>query len=148
LVTLSFPIYPLLRLVRIGPLRSLTRVWYSLAGIALLVVLVWAGYRLDELWEFEDWRGMMKSGQFPATRVAVSLLGAYLDPTMRYGLTTGLDWPRGERPLTNAETQELQRRLTALGYPTQGIDGIVGPNTRDAIRAFQSSNGITPDGYL
>src|SRR5690606_16938411 len=27
-VTLSFPIYPLLRLVRIGPLRSLTRVWY------------------------------------------------------------------------------------------------------------------------
>lgn len=75
-VTLSFPIYPLLRGVRIGPLRALTRVWYSLAGVALLVVFVWAGYRLDKLWEFEDWRGMMKSGQFPATRVAVSLLGA------------------------------------------------------------------------
>jgi peptidoglycan hydrolase-like protein with peptidoglycan-binding domain len=59
-----------------------------------------------------------------------------------------MDWPRGDRPLSRDETEELQRRLTALGYPTQGIDGIVGPNTRSAIRSFQTEKGLVPDGYL
>jgi len=27
------------------------------------------------------------------------------------------------------------------------VDGIIGPNTIAAIRAFQKSNGLTPDGY-
>ncbi|MBK0400359.1 lytic murein transglycosylase [Limibaculum sp. M0105] len=57
-------------------------------------------------------------------------------------------WPRGDRPLSRNETIELQERLTALGHDTQGVDGIVGPNTRAAIRAFQVSQGMTPDGYL
>lgn len=80
--------------------------------------------------------------------LAVALLAAEVDPAMRFGLTTALNWPRGERPLSRAETQELQRRLTALGYPTQGVDGIVGPNTREAIRRFQAQAGLTPDGYV
>ncbi|MCL5776032.1 lytic murein transglycosylase [Limibaculum sp. FT325] len=57
-------------------------------------------------------------------------------------------WPRGERPLSRSETVELQERLTAMGLDTQGVDGIVGPNTRAAIRAFQLREGLTPDGYL
>jgi membrane-bound lytic murein transglycosylase B len=57
-------------------------------------------------------------------------------------------WPRGDRPLSRTETVELQERLTALGYDTKGADGIVGPNTRAAIRAFQARAGLTPDGYL
>ncbi|MEM1313497.1 MAG: lytic murein transglycosylase [Pseudomonadota bacterium] len=56
-------------------------------------------------------------------------------------------WPRGDRPLSRAEKQEMQRRLTALGYDTQGVDGIIGPNSRGAIRAFQRAQGLTPDGY-
>jgi membrane-bound lytic murein transglycosylase B len=57
-------------------------------------------------------------------------------------------WPRGDRPLSRDETEEMQRLLTALGYPTDGIDGIVGPNTRRAIRSFQNDKGVVPDGYL
>ena len=28
-----------------------------------------------------------------------------------------------------------------------GVDGIIGPNSRKAVRAFQRSRGLTPDGY-
>lgn len=56
-------------------------------------------------------------------------------------------WPRGDRPLSRSETQEMQRQLTGLGYDTQGVDGIIGPNSRAAIRAFQTAHRLTPDGY-
>ena len=46
------------------------------------------------------------------------------------------------------ELQEIQKRLTALGYDTQGTDGRVGPDTMKAVRAFQQKTGISPaDGY-
>jgi membrane-bound lytic murein transglycosylase B len=56
-------------------------------------------------------------------------------------------WPRGDRPLSRTEREEMQRMLTALGYDTQGADGVVGPNTRAAIRAFQAARGLPADGY-
>ena len=56
-------------------------------------------------------------------------------------------WPRGDRNLRFAEKQEMQRLLTARGFNTQGVDGIIGPNTIQAIRRFQASVGMTPDGY-
>ncbi|MEM7722863.1 MAG: lytic murein transglycosylase [Pseudomonadota bacterium] len=56
-------------------------------------------------------------------------------------------WPRGDRALTRAEREELQRRLTRAGFSTGGIDGIVGPNTLDAVRRYQASIGVVPDGY-
>ncbi len=57
-------------------------------------------------------------------------------------------FPGGERRLTLSELQEIQKRLTAMGYDTQGTDGRVGPDTMRAVRAFQQKTGITPaDGY-
>ena len=52
-----------------------------------------------------------------------------------------------DRNLRFAEKKEMQRRLTANGYNTDGVDGIIGPNTIQAIRRFQSSVGMVPDGY-
>ncbi|KUP94730.1 membrane-bound lytic murein transglycosylase B precursor [Tritonibacter horizontis] len=57
------------------------------------------------------------------------------------------DWPRGDRALTFAERQEMQRRLTRAGFNTQGVDGRIGPKTIAAIRDFQSAKGLVPDGY-
>ena len=57
-------------------------------------------------------------------------------------------WPRGDRTLSRTEKQELQQRLTSLGFDTQGIDGIIGPNSRAAVRRFQQSRGLVPDGYV
>ncbi len=56
-------------------------------------------------------------------------------------------WPRTDRPLSRAETEEMQRLLTALGHDTEGVDGVIGPVTQGAIRAFQRSRGDAPDGY-
>lgn len=57
------------------------------------------------------------------------------------------NWPEGDRSLRFSERQEMQRRLTRAGFDTSGVDGIIGPNTIAAIRAFQKSVGMTPDGY-
>jgi membrane-bound lytic murein transglycosylase B len=56
-------------------------------------------------------------------------------------------WPRDDRALSSTERKELQVRLTALGFDTQGSDGKIGPNTIAAIEAFQRNQGMTPDGY-
>ena len=56
-------------------------------------------------------------------------------------------WPRGDRALTLAEREELQRRLTRLGFHRDGIDGIIGPETIASVRRYQASVGLTPDGY-
>ena len=57
------------------------------------------------------------------------------------------DWPRGDRNLAFAEKKEMQQRLTAKGFNTSGVDGIIGPNTIQAIRRYQRSVGLVPDGY-
>ena len=57
-------------------------------------------------------------------------------------------FPGGERTPTLAEVQEMQRRLTALGFDTDGTDGRVGRETMVAVRAFQRKTGLEPaDGY-
>ncbi len=45
-------------------------------------------------------------------------------------------FPGGERTPTLAELQEIQRRLTALGFDTGGADGRVGNSTMLAVRKF------------
>lgn len=43
---------------------------------------------------------------------------------------------------------DLQRRLAALGFDVGRIDGIFGPQTRQAVLAFQASQGIGTDGIV
>lgn len=40
------------------------------------------------------------------------------------------------RPLSAAEIQEAQRLLSGMGFNTGGADGVVGPRSREAMRAF------------
>src|SRR5262249_55382779 len=57
-------------------------------------------------------------------------------------------FPGSERAPTLAEVQEIQRRLTALGYDTGGTDGRVGNDTMSAVQNFQRKIGMQPaDGY-
>ncbi len=56
-------------------------------------------------------------------------------------------WPRGYKPLSFSERKDMQRRLRRKGFDVEKIDGIIGPNTVNAIRAYQVSQGMTPDGY-
>src|SRR5262249_37419429 len=51
-------------------------------------------------------------------------------------------FPGGERTPTLAEVQEIQTRLTALGFDTGGTDGRVGNDTMIAVRNFQRKVGF------
>jgi membrane-bound lytic murein transglycosylase B len=57
------------------------------------------------------------------------------------------EFPDGERLPTLADVQEIQQRLTALGFDSGGTDGRVGKDTMAAIRKFQLKVGMKPDGY-
>lgn len=56
-------------------------------------------------------------------------------------------WPRDERELSRTEKVELQERLIAAGYHTGSTDGVIGPDTTNAIRGYQQAAGMTPDGF-
>lgn len=57
------------------------------------------------------------------------------------------DWPRTLASLSRSDLREMQRGLNRLGYGSGTPDGIMGPNTRAGLRAFQRANDMTPDGY-
>jgi len=73
-------------------------------------------------------------------------VGLLADQIAGYG---GLvrDWNRPFQRLSFQETQELQKRLGALGYYSGEIDGKIGQGSREAIRAFQSRMGLAQDGH-
>ena len=56
-------------------------------------------------------------------------------------------WP-DDAPLSRDQRIGAQRALTALGFDTQGVDGVVGANTRAALRRWQIANNRLADGYL
>jgi membrane-bound lytic murein transglycosylase B len=56
-------------------------------------------------------------------------------------------WPFGEEQLSLRQRITLQEGLEQLGFQTGGADGIIGPNTRAAIRAYQEAHGMTADGF-
>jgi len=56
-------------------------------------------------------------------------------------------WPRSDRALSTEERRELQQLLTRRGFDTGGTDGKIGTNTLSALRAWQASVGMAPDGY-
>jgi N-acetylmuramoyl-L-alanine amidase len=53
------------------------------------------------------------------------------------------------RPMLRGDdVLELQLRLNRLGFDAGFTDGVFGPLTRDALRAFQSETGLEDDGML
>ena len=54
--------------------------------------------------------------------------------------------PREEEPLARSQIVELHNFLIGRG-DSLDADGLVGPQTREAIRAWQRSRGEIPDGF-
>jgi len=57
------------------------------------------------------------------------------------------DWPVDEPPLAKTEREDLQKSLIQLGYEVGKIDGIVGANTRAALRLYQKDKSLPADGF-
>ncbi|TFW12645.1 lytic murein transglycosylase [Brevundimonas intermedia] len=56
-------------------------------------------------------------------------------------------WPN-DPSMSREQRIGAQRALTQLGYDTQGVDGVIGSNTRAALRRWQVATGRIADGYL
>lgn len=46
------------------------------------------------------------------------------------------------------DVSEIQARLNELGYDSGEVDGIMGPITEAAIKAFQADRGLDVDGIV
>lgn len=50
--------------------------------------------------------------------------------------------------MRGTDVMEIQALLQKIGYNPGEIDGIFGPQTQQAVIAFQRDNGLTPDGII
>ena len=55
-------------------------------------------------------------------------------------------FPPDVQGMTIGDRQDLQRRLTAAGFDTEGADGVIGAKTRAAISGYQASLGLAVTG--
>ena len=56
--------------------------------------------------------------------------------------------PNTPIPRSRGDRIAVQRALAQLGFDPGQPDGVVGVNTRTALRNWQKSRGLTADGYL
>ena len=57
-------------------------------------------------------------------------------------------WPANDYALSKDQRAELQTLLARAGYDVGTPDGVIGPRTRAAVIAYQTSKGLAPDGHV
>jgi len=106
-------------------------------------LLIPTGARGPAFLMLQNFRVIMKYNPAEAYALAIG----YLADRLRGGAPFVHDWPRDERVLTMDERYELQQQLARHGFDIGTPDGLLGPRTRIAIRNFQASVGLIPDGF-
>ena len=106
-------------------------------------ILLPAGAQGAAFMIFENFHVIERYNTADAYVIAVG----HLADRLRGGPAIRHEWPREDRPLSFTEKKEMQRLLTAAGFDTDGADGIIGPKTIAAVRSFQATIGMVPDGY-
>ena len=91
-----------------------------------------------------NFRVLMKYNPAEAYAMAIG----HLADRMRGDGPIVTPWPRQERVLTSAERYELQQNLVRRGFDIGGEpNGRINAKSRSAIKSFQVSQGIVPDGF-
>jgi len=106
-------------------------------------LLLPAGYRGPAFIILDNFRAILRYNNSSSYALAIGLLSERFDGA---GQVRG-SWPRGELPLSRSERVELQERLLAQGFDPGAADGIIGANTRNAIRGFQQKLRWPADGH-
>lgn len=106
-------------------------------------LLLPAGYKGPAFLVMDNFRAILKYNNSSSYALGIGLLSERFNGG---GYVLG-DWPRGDRPLSRSERIELQTLLSAKQYDAGAPDGIIGANTRKAIRSAQQSFGWPADGY-
>lgn len=106
-------------------------------------LLLPAGARGPAFLVLDNFRAILKYNNSSSYALAVSLLAERFDNS---GFIRG-SWPKDDLPLSRSERIELQQLLSANNYDAGTADGIIGANTRKAIRSAQQAQGWPADGY-
>lgn len=102
-----------------------------------------AGHRGPAMLLTENFDVIKKYNSSDAYALAVGHLGDRImdRPAIR------ADWPVQAPRLDKAGTQDVQRRLKALGLYDHDADGRIGTGTREAVRQYQLRAGMIADGW-
>ena len=102
-----------------------------------------AGHRGPAFLLLDNFRSILRYNNSTSYALAIGLLADnFLKPT-----EIQASWPRDERQLGRSERIELQQLLAVNGFDPGPADGIIGANTRKAIRLLQLQLGEPADGY-
>jgi len=133
--------------------RHSVREWQALgvqAGVPITqladqsaALILPAGHRGPAFLVLNNFRAILKYNNSTSYALAVGLLGDRLQGKGEINAT----WPMDEKPLSRTQRIQLQDALDARGFNPGPADGIIGANTRKAVRAYQQSQGWPADGF-
>jgi membrane-bound lytic murein transglycosylase B len=117
--------------------------WDLPVSDARAAVYLPAGARGPAFMVFDNFRTVLKYNNAASYALAVCTLADRLK-----GFPPVLAaWPRDEVPLSRPEQLALQTDLQKSGFDPGPLDGILGRQGRAALRAWQKSRGLIPDGF-
>jgi len=106
-------------------------------------VLLPAGARGPAFLVGPNFRAILRYNNSTSYALGVGLLSQRLAG----GPGVSADWPRDLTALSRVQIQSLQTALNQRGFVSGTADGLMGPATREGIRAWQRSENLPPDGY-
>ena len=102
-----------------------------------------AGHRGPAFLVMNNFRSILRYNNSSSYALAISLLAE----RFQGGGHILASWPTDDQPLSRSDRIELQEQLQAQGFEPGAADGIIGANTRKAIRRSQIALGWPADGY-
>jgi membrane-bound lytic murein transglycosylase B len=106
-------------------------------------LLVPAGHEGPGFLMLKNFSVIMKYNPAEAYALAIG----HLADRFRGGEAFAQPWPRHEPVLARDERRELQELLNNKGFDTGEPNGRLGPKARAAVRDYQASIGLVPDGF-
>ena len=110
------------------------------AAAVLLAALLFMVVKLIPV--AQEVRREMSLTPTPLPPVPASVMAVTPDPSLPTAAPVMRTGSKGQ------EVKDLQTRLSALGYYNGKIDGEFGPETKEAVTAFQKANGLEADGIV
>ncbi len=115
-----------------------------LADITASLILP-AGYKGPAFLVYKNFRKILIWNRSIFYALAVGILADKIDG--RKGLETIALPAIPNYSISRKQIMTMQRKLTLKGFNTHGIDGKLGPKTRQAIRSFQKELNLPQDGF-
>jgi membrane-bound lytic murein transglycosylase B len=116
----------------------------ALTPLRAASVLQPAGHRGPAFLVGHNWRVILRYNASDSYALAIGLLSERLggrNPMLQVA------WPRELQPLSRNQVRALQTALAEQGFAPGTADGLMGPATRAALRAWQRREGLPADGF-